>query len=101
MIVGMSLESFIGVSSKVLSEQVAPDAARVGGSLVIVNPSTPVGRSAQGISFWWRGKDTGKMPAIRHWAGCNSLPLSCPNRPSSPPPAQLRLHGTLVWHALW
>src|SRR5256885_14179710 len=27
-------------------------------------------RSAQGISFWWRGKDTGKMPAIRHWAGC-------------------------------
>src|SRR5882672_553234 len=31
----------------------------------------------------------------------HSLPLPCPNRPSSPPPAQLRLHGTLVWHALW
>ena len=43
MIVGMSLESFIGVSSKVRAEQVARDAARVGGSLVIVNPSTPVG----------------------------------------------------------
>jgi hypothetical protein len=32
--------------------------------------AVPGRRSAHGISFWWRGKDTGKMPAIRHWAGC-------------------------------
>jgi len=43
MIVGMSLESFDGVSSKFLAEQVARDAARVGGSVVIVNLSAPVG----------------------------------------------------------
>ncbi len=43
MIIGMSLESFVGVSSKFLAEQVARDAARVSGSVVIVNPSTLVG----------------------------------------------------------
>src|SRR6266513_1625451 len=88
MIAGMSLESFIGASSKFLAEQVARDAARVGGSVVVVNPSTPVGRSAQGISFWWRGKDTGKMPAIRHWAGCihflcHARTVRAPRRPRS------------------
>ena len=57
MIAGMSLESFIGASSKFLAEQVGRDAARVGRSVVVVNPSTPVGRSAQGISFLvaWQG----------------------------------------------
>jgi len=45
-------------------------------------------RSAQRISFWWRGKDTGKMPAIRHWAGCihflcHARTVRAPRRPRS------------------
>ena len=50
------------MSSKFLAEQVARDAARVGGSLVIVNPSTPVGpgdvkpseKAVRELGYRWR-----------------------------------------------
>jgi len=62
----MSLESFDGVSSKFLAEQVARDAARVGGSVVIVNLSAPVGPG--GVKPTPTGRmvldaATGRMPA--------------------------------------